>query len=326
MAKQNKHRGVIIPMVTPFTANGDIDTDAAGRIVEHIRAGGVSVFVLGTTGEAVSIPLSAKSGLVKTAVNNNANQTPTYAGIIDNCLAGSVDMAREFFDLGVDAVVACIPGYYPLADDDILNYFEKLAENTGGPLIIYNIPVTTGVSIPLELIDRLSHHPAITGLKDSAKDIERMKQAVDMWKNREDFTYLSGCTSFSATALTLGADGIVPGIGNIVPGLYKKLYDAAIGNNPEQADQYQRRSDEIAAILKSKGILSDSLSNIKAVMHILGFCSPKMLPPLRELTAEQIQKLKEAITNIHLLEEVNIIRSQNRVKHITIQEENKHEK
>lgn len=302
MVKRNKHRGVIIPMVTPFTANGDIDTAAAGRIVEHIRAGGVSVFVLGTTGETVSVPSSAKSGLVKTAVNNNPGQTPTYAGIIDNSLATSVDMAKQFFDLGVDAVIACIPRYYPLADDNILNYFEKLAENTGGPLILYNIPVTTGVSIPLELIDRLSHHPAIIGLKDSAKDSERMKQAIKMWKNREDFVYLSGCTSFSATALILGADGIVPGIGNIVPELYKKLYDAALSNNSEPANQCQERSDEIAAILKSKGNLSKSLSNIKAVMHILGFCSPKMLPPLRELTAEQIQKLKEAITNIHLLD------------------------
>ncbi len=303
MVKQKKYRGVVIPMITPFTANGCLDLDAAERIADHIRASGACVFVLGTTGEAVSIDSSVKSRLIETVVKNNSHQTPTYAGIIDNCMATSVDMAKQFFELGADVVVACVPSYYPLTDDDILNYFDTLAEHTGGPLILYNIPVTTGVSIPLEVIDRLSHHPAIIGLKDSARDIERMKQAVEMWKNREDFTYLSGCTTLSATALTMGADGIVPGVGNIVPGLFRKLYDAVLSGDLEQANRYQARSDSITDILQDKRSLSESLSVLKAIMHILGFCSQKMLPPLRELTAEQIQELRETVNNMRLLEE-----------------------
>jgi len=303
MVKLKKYRGVIIPMITPFTANDCLDTDAAGRIAEHIRASGACVFVLGTTGEAVSIRPSIKSRLVETTVKNNSHQTLTYAGIIDNCPATSVDMANRFFELGADVIVACVPSYYPLTDDDILNYFETLAEHTGGPLMLYNIPVTTGVSTPLEVIDRLSHHPAIIGLKDSAKDTERMKQAIEMWKDREDFTYLSGCTSLSTTALALGADGIVPGVGNIVPGLFKKLYDAVLSGDLEQANRYQARSDSITEILQGKRNLSESLSVLKAIMHILGFCSPKMLPPLRELTADQIQDLRETVNSMSLLEE-----------------------
>ncbi len=303
MVKQKKYHGVVIPMITPLTANGDIDIDAAKKIANHIRASGACVFVLGTTGESVSIRLSAKHKLVETVVKNNSHQTLTYAGIMDNSLATSVEMAEHFFELGVDVFVACVPSYYPLTNDDILNYFEALAEQTGGPLMLYNIPVTTGVSIPLEVIDRLSHHPKIIGLKDSAKDTERLKQAVELWKNREDFTYLNGCTSLSTTALALGADGIVPGVGNIVPNLYIKLYNAVLSGNLKKADRCQSRSNEIADILQKNKNLSESLSILKAIMHILGFCSPKMLPPLRELTVEQIQDLRETVNNMRLLEE-----------------------
>ena len=166
MAKQKKYHGVVIPMVTPFTANGDIDLNATEKITDHLIESGVCPFALGTTGEAPSINPSAKARFVETVVQKNARRSLTYAGIIDNCLARSVKMAEEFFELGVDVVVACVPSYYPLTSDDILGYFEKLIEHIPGPLMLYNIPMTTGVSIPLETIDRLSHHPKIIGLKE----------------------------------------------------------------------------------------------------------------------------------------------------------------
>jgi dihydrodipicolinate synthase/N-acetylneuraminate lyase len=222
---------------------------------------------------------------------------------MDNCLATSVEMAERFFELGVDVVVACLPSYYPLTNGEILDYFEALAEQLPGPLMLYNMPITTGVSIPLEVIDQLSQHPKIIGLKDSANDIDRLKQAVELWKNREDFTYLNGCTLLSTTALALGADGIVPGIGNIVPELYIKLYNAALNGDLEKTNKFQSRSNEIADILQKNKTLSESLSILKAIMHLLGFCSPKVLPPLRELTAEQIQVLRETVNNTRLLEE-----------------------
>ncbi len=303
MVKQKKYHGVIVPMITPFTSGGDIDPGAAERIADHIRGSGACVFVLGTTGEAVSISLTVKTQLVETVVKNNTHGTLTYAGIMDNCLATSVEMAERFFELGVDVVVACIPSYYPLTNDDILNYFEALAEHLSGPLMLYNMPITTGVSIPLEVIDRLSRHPKIIGLKDSARDMERLKQAVELWKDREDFTYLSGCTSLSTTALALGADGIVPGVGNIVPDLYIKLYNAVSSGDLEQTNRCQNRSNDIIDLIQKNRSLSESLSILKAIMHILGFCSPKMLPPLCELNAEQIQELRETVNNMRLLEE-----------------------
>lgn len=305
MVKQKKYHGVVVPMVTPFTANGEIDLEAAGRITDYLIQGGVYPFVIGTTGESPSISPSAKARFVETVVKKNAGRTPTYAGIMDNCLASSVKMAEQFFELGVDVVVACVPSYYPLTSDDILDYFEKLVEHVPGPLMLYNIPMTTGVSIPLELIDRLSHHSAIIGLKDSLRDIDRMKQAVDLWKGREDFAYLTGCTALSSKALTMGADGIVPSVGNIVPDLFNKLYHAVLNGNMEQAEQCQKRSDKIAELFQKNRGLSESLPMLKAIIHLLGFCGPKVLPPLRDITSDQLKALKEDMSLMGLLEGKN---------------------
>ena len=303
MVKYKKYRGVVVPMVTPFTKDGGIDLAAAERIVEHIVASGASLFALGTTGEGNSISFSAKAQLIETVVKKNAARTETYAGISDNCLATSVEMAKQFFDLGVDVVVAHVPSYYPLTSDDILSYYEDLAGGVPGPLMLYNIPITTGVSIPLEVIDQLSRLPTIIGLKDSARDGDRLKQAVDTWKDREDFSYLVGCTSLSTAALARGADGIVTSVGNIAPGLFCKLYNAVLDGNLDEAERCQRCANDIGDVFQKDRILSQALPTLKAIMHVLGFCEPKVLPPLRELTAEQIQTLREAVNDMQLLQE-----------------------
>ena len=303
MVEQKKYRGVVVPIVTPFTEHSDIDLNAAERIVEHITVSGACPFALGTTGEAASIGYSEKAKFVETVVKKNAHRTFVFAGISDNCLSTSVDMAKQFFALGVDVVVAHVPSYYPLTSDEILGYFEILVERVPGALMLYNIPATTGMSIPLEVADRLSHIQTVIGLKDSVNDIDRAKQAVALWKDRNDFSYLIGCTSLSKAVLAMGADGVVPSVGNIVPDLFVKLYNAVLNGNLDQAEQCQKRADDISNIFQKNRNLSQALPVLKAMMHILGLCSPKVLPPMRDLTAEQIQALRKTMNDMRLLQE-----------------------
>lgn len=301
MVREKKYHGVVVPMVTPFTETGDIDLNAAEKITEHIVGSGVCPFALGTTGETASIRASAKTEFVETVVKKTAHRTLTYAGIIDNCTAISVEMAEQYFEAGVDVVVACVPSYYPLTGEDIMNYLENLARQTGGPLMLYNIPITTGISIPLEVFDKLSHLPGVIGLKDSVRDIDRIKQAAEMWKDREDFSYLCGCTPLSMAALAAGADGIVPSVGNIAPELYVKLFHAVRAGDMELAKQCQSRSNAIGDIFQKNKGLSESLPMLKGIMHVMGFCGPKVLPPLRDLNANQIEALREAVNELNLL-------------------------
>jgi len=287
MAKTKKYHGVVVPMVTPFTEKGEIDIPAAKRVTEHIVAGGASAFVLGTTGEAASVPQQGRAEFVKAAVEQTAGRTLTYAGIASNCFKTSVDAAKKYFDLGVDAVVANLPSYYPLNADQMLKYFEALADSVPGPLIVYNITITTHMSIPLDVVEKLSHHPNVVALKDSEKNEERFKEAIAMWKDREDFSHFTGSAVLSAMALLLGSDGIVPSTGNFVPEIYRDLYEAAVAGDADKAHHLQEKTNELGKIYQKDRLLSQSLAALKVIMNELGLCGEAVLPPLVRAGAEE---------------------------------------
>jgi len=280
-------------MVTPFAPDGDVDLGAVARIVEHLASAGASVFVLGTTGEAPSIDLVARSRLVDTAVRQNAGRTTTYAGISDNCLTVSVDLARRFADLGADVVVAHVPSFYPLADEDVLRYFEQLADRSPVPLMLYNMPSLCKTVLSLATADRLSHHPRIVGMKDSQNDTQRLKEALALWKDRPDFAHLTGCAVLSMTALSWGSKGIVPSAANLAPELFCRLYAAVLAGDMDLAGRLQARADGIGEIYAKGRLLSQSLPILKAMMHVCGFCGPHVLPPLQTVSSDKIQEIRD---------------------------------
>ncbi|MHC4645374.1 MAG: dihydrodipicolinate synthase family protein [Planctomycetota bacterium] len=280
MAKENQYHGVVVPMVTPFTDSGQIDIEAAKRVTEHIVAGGACAFVLGTTGEAASVPQEGRPAFVEAAIKQTAGRALTYAGIAGNCFKTSADAAKKYFDLGIDAVVANLPSYYPLTADHMLKYYEALADSVPGPLIVYNITITTHMSIPLDVVEKLSHHPNIVGLKDSEKNEERFKEAIGMWKDRADFAHFTGSAALSTMALLLGSDGIVPSTGNFTPKIYRDLYEAAIAGDADKANELQEKTNGLGRIYQKDRVLSQSLAALKVIMNELGLCGEAVLPPL----------------------------------------------
>jgi len=298
MGKQTKYHGVVVPMITPFTSDGKVDISAASKVTEHIVANGAVPFVLGTTGEASSVPDSEKSGFVEAVVKQVAGRTLTYAGIASNCVSNSVELSKQYFDLGADAVVANLPSYYPLTADHMLKFYELLAENVPGPLVLYNITITTHMSIPLDIVDKLSHHPNIVALKDSEKNEERFEQALEMWKDREDFAHLCGSAALSTKALSLGSDGIIPSTGNFAPKIYVDLYEAAKSGDLASANEIQERTNELSRIYQKGRILSQALSALKVIMKNLDLCQEYVLPPLVSIPEQEkqgiIKMLKES--------------------------------
>jgi dihydrodipicolinate synthase/N-acetylneuraminate lyase len=302
MKKPKKYSGVVVPMVTPFTAGGEIDIPAARKVVEHIVSGGCAPFVLGTTGEAASVPMEGRSRFVKAMVQQAGRRCVTYAGIAGNCFRESADSAKAYFDLGVDCVVANLPSYYPINADQMLRYYEKLADAVGGPLMLYNITITTHMSIPLEVVEKLSHHQNIAGLKDSERNEERMAGSLKLWKDREDFAHLVGCAALSAKALLLGSDGIVPSTGNFVPRMFRQLYDAATKGDTTAAEKLQVQTDEMAKIYQGKRLLSESLAALKAMMNELGLCGPAVLPPLVECGEAEKAAIRQEMAGLGVKE------------------------
>ncbi|MBW3630726.1 MAG: dihydrodipicolinate synthase family protein [Gemmatimonadetes bacterium] len=283
MSVAKRHSGVIVPMVTPFTADGRIDRAMAERVTNYLVEAGCHPFVLGTTGEGASIQERERAELVSWTVQAAAGRAMVYAGISTNVLEDAADMARHYLELGADAVVAHPPSYYPITGDDMLRYFALLADRAGGPLVIYNIPVTTHLSIPLDVVEELSHHPNVVGLKDSESDLNRLEEAISRWSGRADFAHLTGWAAQSEYGLKLGSDGIVPSAGNVVPRWYRALYDAAITQDYATSHAIQKATDALSTLYVDHPTLGQSLAALKTMMAARGLCEPHMLPPLFRL-------------------------------------------
>jgi dihydrodipicolinate synthase/N-acetylneuraminate lyase len=286
-------------MVTPSTGSGELDEHAVHRIADFLLEGDVDgIFILGTTGEGASVPVHVRTRFAKVLTDHVNGKTRVYAGISDNCLSVSLDSAAASFHAGVDAVVAHPAFYYSLQPDELIAYFTVLADGIQGPLLLYNIPSTTHVSIPIEVIAALSGRPNIVGLKDSENSPGRPEAIVEAVGGKEDFSLFMGASVLSARALALGMDGVVPSSGNLAPHLWHEMYLASARKDWAEADRLQVKANRVAGVFQRNRTLGQSLAALKAAMSCLGLCEPNMLPPLRALTPDQLRCVTEEVRSL----------------------------
>lgn len=290
--KKCKYRGVVVPMVTPVTQGGELDVAAVERIIEFFAQHNVAPLLMGTTGEGNSVSAADGQLLVETAVNAAKGRILIYAGLTGNCFIEQLKQAEAYTRAGADVIVATLPSYYALTEQQMYDYYYTLAECITGPLMLYNILATTHMSIPVDVIKRLADHPNIVGLKDSERDLERMQQCVALSKDREDFAYFCGWAAQSAYSLSIGGDGIVPSTGNYVPDMFNELYDAAVKGDMDTANRLQDETNEIAKIYQAGRTLGQSLAALKVMMNTKGLCDPWMLMPLTRLPQDEEQAIK----------------------------------
>ena len=184
----SQYRGVVVPMVTPVTQDGRLDTEAVQRIIDFFAQNKVSPLLMGTTGEGNSVSQADGQLFVETAVKAANGRILIYAGLTGNCFAEQVRQAEIYTALGADVIVATLPTYYALTPDQMYEYYKTLADCITGPLMLYNILATTHMSIPVDIIKKLADHPNIVGLKRrgfSHDSIVALKEAFRLiW--RED--------------------------------------------------------------------------------------------------------------------------------------------
>jgi 4-hydroxy-tetrahydrodipicolinate synthase len=289
-----KYNGVIVPMVTPVSSDRKLDETAVVKIADFLARNGVSMLVLGTTGESPSVTREEGIQLVKLAAETVAGRVKIYAGICGNSVEENIANAKAYIQAGADVIVSILPYYYPLTPNQMVEYFKKFAERIDFPTMVYNIPSTTKMSIPIERVEELSKIKHICGFKDSERDEARMEQCVQLFKDRENFSYFLGYAAISAKALQLGADGLVPSTGNFVPGMFRAMWESAEAEQWQKVEQLQLETDEIAKIYQSGRTLGNSLQALKVMMSVQGLCQPYALPPLTDLgVAEQKEIINE---------------------------------
>lgn len=295
MMSAKKYQGIIIPAVTPLTADHKLDHEAVERVFANFSQNNVYPFILGTTGESASLPYRLKTEFIELSAQLKQPGEMLYAGIASNCFEESVDLADVCFANNVDAVVATLPSYYLLSEGQMRKYFERLADTCKVPLILYNIPATVHQSVPLHIIEDLSYHPNVVAVKDSERNNVRLDESLSLWADREDFSFFLGWAAQSADALIKGCDGIVPSTGNLHPEIYHEMFQAVQSGDHERAFALQVISDELGNLYQKGRTLGESLWALKTLMHEKGLCEPHVMPPLEPMSDEERVTVVESL-------------------------------
>ena len=300
---RNALRGdVVVPLATPFHEDGRPDEDGLLRLLDFISDGGCQgALILGTTGEAASIPQERRMRITEISCARLKGKGGSFIGIGDNCLSTTIKYARHALKAGADAVVAHPPSYYQIGPAELEAYYLELADNIDGPLFIYNIPPTTHHSIPLDTLEVLSHHKNIVGIKDSEANLERLIAVAEQFRDRDDFSVLVGAAAFSAPVMQAGALGFVPSAGNLAPAICRELSDRILAGDFGAADELQSRMDTVNQIYMKGKPLADTLPRLKMALSVLGFGSGAMRPPLVPLEEEMRGSIREEMVAQGLL-------------------------
>lgn len=296
-----RHEGVVVPMITPVTHAGNLDESAVDRLVDTLLAGRVNgIFVLGTTGEGAMVSSAQRQRLVERVVARVQSRALVYAGIggldTDDALTGNKSL-----EAGADAVVARSPIAMPEAE--LQGWFGSLLDRLNGPTILYNIPILTKVSIPLDVVSKLLGHPRFIGIKDSENNLERLTTLLQRCGNRPGFSVFVGVGKLMEQGLRLGADGIVPSVGNLIPSACQQLWECARREDWPGAAQQAARMNSVAAVYQAGRSLGESLSALKGALSLRGVCDGAMLPPLSPLTNDALQALASELDRLKLLPE-----------------------
>ncbi|SFB83287.1 4-hydroxy-tetrahydrodipicolinate synthase [Halobiforma haloterrestris] len=219
--------GITCPLVTPMDADGDLDEDALADLVDHLLAGGIDgLFPCGTTGEFASLAPAERRRVVEIVVDRADGEVPVLAGAAATSVSETVDYVDEAADVGADAAVVVPPYFHPSNDPDgVRQFFDRVADETSLPLLLYNIPACTGEPIPLEVVETLAERESCVGLKDSSGDLEYFLSARE--RTPEEFLLLQGYDALLVPALRTGGDGGINALSNVAPEAYAELSETA---------------------------------------------------------------------------------------------------
>ncbi len=290
--------GVIPPVCTPLTPDQEVDTASLTRLVDHLLDGGVDgLFILGSSSEVAYLPDAQRGIVLDTVIGHVAGQVPVLAGVIDMTTPRVLDHVRTASAAGVDGMVATAPFYTRTHPSEIAVHFRTIAAEAGVPLYAYDLPVAVHTKLGADLLLELAADGTLAGLKDSSGDDAGMRQVI-LGRSDLPFAVLTGSELTVDSALRMGADGVVPGLGNVDPHGYVRLFRAASSGDWDTARAEQERLFTLFGLVNAggphMGRNSSAIGAFKAALHLRGIIAhPTTALPQIPLAPDEIARVGE---------------------------------
>ncbi|RLS41850.1 MAG: dihydrodipicolinate synthase family protein [Planctomycetota bacterium] len=295
-----KFSGVIPPVVSPMKTPDALDLEAVDRVIEHLIGGGVSgLFVLGTTGEGPSLTYQMRYEMVERACERANGRVPVLVGVTDSCFAESLALAEHAATCGASAIVAAAPFYFEVSQSALQDWFTELADRSPLPVMLYNMPSCVGVNLDLAIVDNLSRHANIAGIKDSSGNWDYFQQLCDQHRDRDDFVIFMGPEELLAEAVEAGADGGVCGGANLLPLVYTRLYHAAVRADAVEIAQCKAAiADMFASVYREDNGQMKLIPGLKTAMEECGLCSRKVALPLNSVSESHAHRIRTSLPRL----------------------------
>ena len=294
--KFNNPTGSIVAMITPFRQDGSVNFDVLTELLERQIAGGTAaILTLGTTGEYSTMTHEEDAAVVAHTVKVVNGRVPVIVGSGSNSTATQLEKSVEYQDMGADALLLIAPYYNKANPEGMYRHFAVTADAVHIPCLLYNVPGRTGCSIPVPVVERLSKHPNIAGIKEASGDMSyAMKVARCVGP---DFALYSGNDDITLPILSAGGSGVISVYANVMPAMCHQI----------TADWFAGRQEEaLANHLKYLDLMNNLFIEVnpipvKSAMNMIGLNVGPMRLPLCEMSEEHQAILRASLKEAGLL-------------------------
>jgi len=286
--------GMLVALVTPFR-DGQVDYAAIERLVDwHVEQGTEGLVPVGTTGESPTVDVEEHQKIIRTVVERAAGRIPVLAGTGANATAEAIHLTRYAKDVGADGSLQVCPYYNKPTQEGLYRHFAAIAEAVDLPMVLYNIPGRTGVSLAPATVARLAELPQIVAVKEATGSMDQASEILAQC----DLVVLSGDDSLTLPLMAVGAQGVISVVGNLVPKDMKRLTDAMLAGDVAAAQEAHRR---LFPLCRAMFIETNPIP-VKTAMKMVGLLeSDEKRLPMTDLSPEHAEALKQALEEYGLL-------------------------
>ncbi|MDG0842401.1 4-hydroxy-tetrahydrodipicolinate synthase [Staphylococcus equorum] len=279
--------GVGVALTTPFTHN-EVDYDALRRHLEYLIENDVkSIVVNGTTAENPALTDEEKDQILEVVVKYVDGRVPVIAGTGTNNTQKSIQASLRARDIGADAIMLITPYYNKTNQRGLIAHFTKIADEVKLPVVLYNVPSRTNMTIEPDTVETLSKNEYIIALKDATNDFDYLEE-VKARINLNEFTLYSGNDDNVVEYFNKGGHGVISVVANVIPKSFQALYDAK-----QNGENIEKQFQPIQTLLDALAVDVNPIP-VKALTAVEGFGNYEVRLPLVPLEDEDRQTLEKA--------------------------------
>jgi 4-hydroxy-tetrahydrodipicolinate synthase len=289
-------QGSIVAMITPFHADGSVNFEVLTALLERqIAQGTDAILTLGTTGEYSTMTHEEDASVVAHTIRVVNGRVPVIVGSGSNSTATQKEKSLQYQDMGADALLLIAPYYNKANPQGMYRHFTETADAVNIPCLLYNVPGRTGCSIPVSVVEKLSRHPNIAGIKEASGDMSYVMKVARCVG--PDFALYSGNDDITVPLLSVGGSGVISVYANVMPRMCHEIVADYLHGHQDRA---------LANHLRYLRLMNDLFLEVnpipvKAAMNMMGLDVGPMRLPLCEMSEEHAAVLRASLQEAGLL-------------------------